>query len=169
MPSTDDTGRPEGDVTQDIGCHDKAPPGLEWLGRIYDDYALGRTERLFEHLDQDVLWAASGRAPVLQSFVGSYRGPAGVLQFLERLAKDWTIIRYAVEGMRAEDDQIHVRNRVLAVNLNTGKHAEAITHHRLVVRGQTIVQFEESYEDEGPLAAAGHLDACSPVGRERRD
>lgn len=142
-------------------------PSLAWLAKIYEDYGVGRTERFFAHLAEDVVWVSNSSTAALRPFAGTFLGHEGVRRFFEILGKDWALIRWEVEGMTQEGELIHVRNRVLAVNLNTGKHVETRTRHCLTIRGETILRFEESYDDELPIAAAGHLDSCSPVSRGR--
>jgi ketosteroid isomerase-like protein len=128
---------------------------LEWLRTLYDRYAVGETDPLFERLADDIEWVSSvSGSPALGTFSGRFHGPEGVRCYFQGLAQDWRITKHEMQEMVADGDCIAVRNSVEAVNKHTGKKAEVTTRHRLVLRDGKIQRFEEHCDDITPLEAA---------------
>jgi ketosteroid isomerase-like protein len=133
---------------------------LEWLRSLYERYAVGETDPLFERLADDVEWVSSvSDSPALGTLSGRFHGPEGVRRYFQGLAQDWRIIRHEMREMVADGDSVTVRNSVEAVNKHTGKKAEVTTRHRLALRDGKIQRFEEHCDDITPLEAACRADS----------
>ena len=126
---------------------------LEWLRTLYDRYAVGETDPLFERLADDIEWVSSVSGFPLLDVLRPVDGPEGVRCYFQGLAQDWRITKHEMQEMVADGDWIAVRNSVEAVNKHTGKKAEVTTRHRLVLRDGKIQRFEEHCDDFTPLEA----------------
>jgi ketosteroid isomerase-like protein len=131
---------------------------IGWLQTLYERYAAGETDPLFERLADDVEWVSATDSPALATFSGRFRGPEGVRRYFRGLAQDWKITRHEMQEMVADGDFVAVRNSVEAVNRHTGKAAAVVTRHRLVLRDGKIQRFEERCDDVTPLEAACRAD-----------
>lgn len=129
-------------------------PNEKALRDAYERYSRG--ESVVDTFSEDVVWKSVG-SPNRIEIAGEWRGLSGVRDYYAALAANWTLSRFVVEEVVAQNDQrFAVRITVTAKSTATGKSVRFEKIDFVTMKDGKIVHYAEIY-DTAPVVRASRL------------
>lgn len=154
-----------------------APPTVARLTHLYEEYARGNRNVLFDALAEGVVWTSYGSR--MMPWSGTHTGRAGVEAYFRHLDSVLEITGYAVEHVIAQGDWVtvmaHARTR-----LRNGEEWILTKVDLVRMDGDRVAEFREYYNsadldrvmapygDARAVAAAASRDALTGVHQVAR-
>ena len=118
----------------------------------YELFMAGNIEGVLELIDESCEWVVPG-PPDKLPWAGSYRGSAGVGQFLGKLAEGVDMTAFEPREFIAQGDKVIVLGSSTATNKATGKSASQDWAHALTIIDGKFHAFQ-GYDDTAAEVAA---------------
>jgi hypothetical protein len=123
------------------------------LRGLYADYAEGRAKSVLAALHPAVHWTSIGDATL--PWAGTYQGPEGVMQYLERLGGAIELRRFEVERIIAQGDWATVLCHATGRYRRTGAVQDHQLVHVLRLEDGQIIEFREFLDTAMARTALG--------------
>ncbi|MBR0647676.1 nuclear transport factor 2 family protein [Plastoroseomonas hellenica] len=121
-------------------------PTVARLTELYDEYARGNRNVLFDALAEDVVWTSNGGR--ILPWSGRHTGRAGVEAYFRHLDGEVAIIGYAVERVIAQGDWVIVMAKARA-RFRNGEEWILAKVDLVRMDGDRIAEFQEYYDSAG--------------------